>query len=81
VLMVLCRKYESVHIFRIIKSIDEHAIISQANVNGAYGLGFDELKVRVHKSDTATTKSQSEQRTQDIDPVGDDASSEATDGV
>jgi len=46
VIMVLCRKYESVHIFRIIKGIDNNAIITQSNVNGVYGYGFDELKVR-----------------------------------
>jgi len=46
--MVLCRKYESVHIFRIIKAIDEDAIITQSNVNGIYGFGFDQLKVNMH---------------------------------
>jgi len=40
-LMVLCRKYESVTIFRIIKSVDDNAIITQANINGVYGFGFD----------------------------------------
>ncbi|MCM1348579.1 MAG: YitT family protein [Firmicutes bacterium] len=47
VLLVMCRKIESVTIFRIIKSIDEHAFITQANVNGVYGQGFDEVKLRV----------------------------------
>lgn len=47
VLLVMCRKIESVTIFRIIKSIDEHAFISQANVNGVYGQGFDAIKLRV----------------------------------
>jgi len=46
--MVMCRKHESVHIFRIIKETDRQAIITQSNVNGVYGFGFDELKVRVH---------------------------------
>ncbi len=46
--MVMCRKHESVNIFRIIKEIDREAIITQSNVNGVYGFGFDELKVRVH---------------------------------
>ena len=52
--MVMCRKHESVNIFRIIKEIDREAIITQSNVNGVYGFGFDELKVRVHskKQDT-----------------------------
>lgn len=48
ILMVMCRKHESVHIFRIIKETDREAIITQSNVNGVYGFGFDELKVRVH---------------------------------
>jgi len=46
--MVMCRKHESVNIFRIIKETDREAIITQSNVNGVYGTGFDELKVRVH---------------------------------
>ncbi len=48
ILMVMCRKHESVNIFRIIKETDREAIITQSNVNGVYGFGFDELKVRVH---------------------------------
>lgn len=47
ILLVMCRKIESVTIFRIIKSIDENAFITQANVNGVYGKGFDALKLRV----------------------------------
>ncbi len=52
ILMVMCRKHESVHIFRIIKQTDREAIITQSNVNGVYGFGFDELKVRVHNKKT-----------------------------
>ena len=48
-LMVMCRKIESVTIFRIIKSIDPNAFITQANVNGVYGKGFDKIKLRTHK--------------------------------
>ena len=48
ILMVMCRQHESVNIFRIIKETDREAIITQSNVNGVYGYGFDELKVRVH---------------------------------
>ena len=48
ILMIMCRKHESVNIFRIIKETDREAIITQSNVNGVYGFGFDELKVRVH---------------------------------
>lgn len=47
VLLVMCRKIESVTIFRIIKSIDEEAFITQANVNGVYGKGFDAMKLKV----------------------------------
>ncbi len=61
ILLVMCRKHESVNIFRIIKETDREAIITQSNVNGVYGFGFDELKVRVHnkkvanEADTNTT--------------------------
>ena len=48
IVLVMCRKHESVNIFRIIKETDHEAIITQSNVNGVYGFGFDELKVRVH---------------------------------
>lgn len=47
VLLVMCRKIEAVTIARIIKSIDPNAFCTQANVNGVYGKGFDELKVRM----------------------------------
>lgn len=47
VLLVMCRKIESVTIARIIKSIDPRAFCTQANVNGVYGQGFDELKVKM----------------------------------
>ena len=50
VLMVWCRKIESVTIFRIVKSIDDNAFITQANVNGVYGKGFDTMKIKVKKS-------------------------------
>lgn len=49
VLLVMCRKIESVTIFRIIKSIDKDAFITQAEVNGVYGKGFDEIKLRMSK--------------------------------
>lgn len=56
ILLVMCRKIESVTIFRIIKSIDENAFITQANVNGVYGKGFDAMKLKVsprHQNGTA----------------------------
>lgn len=49
VLMVWCRKIESVTIFRIVKSVDENAFITQANVNGVYGKGFDTMKIKMKK--------------------------------
>lgn len=68
VLLVMCRKIESVTIFRIIKSIDENAFITQANVNGVYGKGFDAMKLKVtphhtnhtvHNTDTPVKTSDS----------------------
>ena len=53
-LIVMCRKIESVAIFRIIKSIDKDAFVTQANVNGVYGVGFDEVKVKLHSHKPST---------------------------
>lgn len=47
VLIVVCRKYEAMTVFRIIRAIDKDAFITQANVNGVYGQGFDELKLKM----------------------------------
>ena len=47
ILMVWSRKIEAVTIFRIVKSIDSEAFITQANVNGVYGKGFDTMKVKL----------------------------------
>lgn len=49
VILVMCRKLESVNISRIIKAVDPKAFITKTNVNGVYGDGFDEMKVRMHK--------------------------------
>ena len=54
IVMVMCRKHESVNIFRIIKQTDREAIITQSNVNGVYGFGFDELKVRTRNKKKTT---------------------------
>ncbi len=48
-LLVMCRRIEAVSIYRIIKSIDEDAFITQSNVNGVYGKGFDQIKVKSKK--------------------------------
>lgn len=61
VLLVMCRKIESVTIARIIKSIDPDAFCTQANVNGVYGQGFDELKVKM-KSPAALRQDADEAR-------------------
>ncbi|MDE6558607.1 MAG: YitT family protein, partial [Muribaculaceae bacterium] len=49
ILWVWCRKIESVTIFRIVKTIDPDAFITQGNVNGVYGKGFDTMKVKIKK--------------------------------
>lgn len=53
VLMVWCRKIESVTIFRIVKSIDENAFITKSNVNGVYGKGFDTMRVKLKAKQNA----------------------------
>ncbi len=50
ILMVCCRRIESVTIFRIVKLIDEHAFVTQGAVNGVYGNGFDRMKIRIKKA-------------------------------
>ena len=44
IIVVLARKTESTSIFRLVKSIDQDAFVTQANVVGVYGNGFDSLK-------------------------------------
>ena len=44
VVVVMAKKNESVTIFRIVKSIDPDAFISQSSVIGVYGKGFDAIK-------------------------------------
>ncbi|MGM9803784.1 MAG: YitT family protein [Muribaculaceae bacterium] len=46
-LMVMCRKIEGVTVMRVVKSIDPYAFITQSNVNGVYGVGFDAMKIRM----------------------------------
>lgn len=45
-LFVLTRKREATQVFRLIKDTDPMAFVSQANVNGVYGNGFDRIKVK-----------------------------------
>ncbi len=49
ILLVVCRKYESVTVQRIVKAIDPDAFISIASTSGVFGQGFDKMKVRLHK--------------------------------
>jgi uncharacterized membrane-anchored protein YitT (DUF2179 family) len=44
VLVVLCRRRESQHIFRIIRHIDPDSFVSQGKVAGVFGNGFDRMK-------------------------------------
>ena len=46
VVVVLAKKSQSLQIFRIVHDIDPDAFISQTNVVGVYGEGFDKLKVK-----------------------------------
>ena len=46
ILLIVSRKSESVTIFRIVKDIDPYAFITQGNVNGVYGQGFDRIKLK-----------------------------------
>lgn len=43
-LIVLTRKYESQSVFRLIKAIDPHAMVSQSFCHGVFGEGFDKIK-------------------------------------
>lgn len=46
VIVVLAKKSQSIDIFRLVKDIDPNAFISQSNVVGVYGEGFDKLKIK-----------------------------------
>ncbi|MDD4609154.1 MAG: YitT family protein [Bacteroidaceae bacterium] len=43
-MIIVARKNQSVFLFRMIKDIDPNAFITQSNVTGAYGEGFDKIK-------------------------------------
>lgn len=46
VLVVLAKRREGIYIFRLINQIDPNAFISQSNVVGVYGEGFDRIKIK-----------------------------------
>lgn len=50
VVVVLAKKNQSNEIFRMVRDIDENAFISQSNVVGVYGEGFDKLKIKKKKA-------------------------------
>lgn len=54
ILMVWCRKMESVTIFRIVKAVDPMALITQSNVSGVYGNGFDKMRMKTKKQKKGT---------------------------
>jgi len=58
VLLIMAKKYESRHIFQLIREMDPAAFMSMSNVEGVFGEGFDKIKTpsptlpigeRVHK--------------------------------
>ena len=49
VVVVLAKKNQANEIFRLVRDIDENAFISQSNVVGVYGEGFDKLKIKKKK--------------------------------
>ena len=61
ILLVMCLKFESVTIFRIVKSIDRNALITQSKVNGVYGKGFDEMKIKIKPKQTIADNNQATQ--------------------
>ena len=44
VLLIMARKYESRHIFKLIREMDPAAFVSMSNVEGVFGEGFDKIK-------------------------------------
>ncbi|MDE6556172.1 MAG: YitT family protein [Duncaniella sp.] len=60
ILLIVCKRIESVTIFRIVKSIDPKAFITQGQVSGVYGEGFDTIKTKQDQQFTATLESEYE---------------------
>ena len=50
VICLLAKKSESMLIFRIVKTIDPNAFVSQSSVIGVYGEGFDPIKVKIKET-------------------------------
>ena len=51
VLVVMAYKKQSVEIFRLIKSIDPNAFVSQSAVIGVFGKGFNQIKTKIKKEE------------------------------
>lgn len=49
-LFVMARRRESGVIFRIIQEIDPHAFVTETNVVGVYGEGFNKFRVKTHRA-------------------------------
>lgn len=64
-LLVVCRKYESVNVQRIIKRIDPQAFISMSPTDSVFGQGFDEMKVKLHKYQPKLSDENTEVQTKD----------------
>ena len=56
--MIVCRKNELGMMMRAIKSVDNKAFISVANVMGVYGEGFDKYKITGTKELKAVKKTE-----------------------
>lgn len=50
VIWVMCKRYESQNIFRLVKMLDPNAFVSQSAVRGLYGEGFDQIKIKIDKN-------------------------------
>ncbi len=64
VICLLARRVESQTIFRLIKSIDPNAFVSQSSVIGVYGEGFDTMKVNAKKKAAAVLRKNNDGETQ-----------------
>ncbi|MBO4943189.1 MAG: YitT family protein [Muribaculaceae bacterium] len=49
-MLVWCRQWNVLDIYRIVHEVDEHAYVTASNVRSVYGNGFDRLKIKKHKS-------------------------------
>lgn len=49
-MLVWCRQWNVVDIYRIVHEVDEQAYVTTSTVRSVYGNGFDRLKVKRHKA-------------------------------